>query len=91
MLKELSLRLAPETAYDSRRLSTRVSKELAADPQRIKRIDTVKRSIDARQRQVAVNLTLRVHLDEIDDTAGRFEKNQLRTKNRQNNYFRKKS
>ena len=73
MLKELSLRLAPETAYDSRRLSTRVSKELAADPQRIKRIDTVKRSIDARQRQVAVNLTLRVHLDEIDDTAGRFE------------------
>ena len=49
MLKELSLRLAPETAYDSRRLSTRVSKELAADPQRIKRIDTVKRSIDARQ------------------------------------------
>ncbi len=70
MLKELSLRLAPETAYDSERLAQRIAKELATDRRRIKRIDTIKRSIDARQRQIAVNLTLRVHIDEVDEKVG---------------------
>lgn len=69
MLKELQLRLRPEVAADPLRLSIEVSTILDTDVNRIKRIDFVKRSIDARQRQIIVNATLRVHIDEIDESA----------------------
>ncbi|MDE6164809.1 MAG: FAD-dependent monooxygenase, partial [Muribaculaceae bacterium] len=42
-----------------------VSTALGVDINRIRQIDVVKRSIDARQRRVMVNLSIRVHLDEI--------------------------
>ncbi|MDE5568453.1 MAG: FAD-binding protein, partial [Muribaculaceae bacterium] len=67
MLKELTLRVAPETAYEPQKLNERVAKELHVDRNRIKRVDIMKRSIDARQRQVVINLSLRVHLDNIDE------------------------
>lgn len=73
MLRELnSLRLTPETAYEPLRLNACISTALGVDINRIRQVDIVKRSIDARQRQVMVNLSVRVHLDEItpvDDSA----------------------
>ncbi|MDE6503983.1 MAG: FAD-dependent monooxygenase [Muribaculaceae bacterium] len=66
MLRELSsLRLSPETAFEPLRLNAYVSTALGVDINRIRQIDVVKRSIDARQRRVMVNLSIRVHLDEI--------------------------
>lgn len=73
MLKELTLRVAPETAYETEKLAQRVAKELHVDRSRVKRVDIMKRSIDARQRQVVINLSLRVHLDTIDEQVIDFE------------------
>lgn len=67
MLKEVSLRVAPETAYEAGRLAARCAKEIGIDRSRLKRVDIIKRSIDARQRQVVVNLIARVHIDNIDE------------------------
>ena len=65
MLKQLQLRLKPEVAGDSLRLQIEVSTMLNLDVNRIKQIDVNRRSIDARQRQVMVNVALTVHIDEI--------------------------
>lgn len=66
MLRELSsLRLSPETAFEPLRLNAYISTALGVDINRIRQIDIVKRSIDARQRRVMVNLSVRVHIDEI--------------------------
>lgn len=68
MLKEISLRLTPEIAYEPERLADNVAHELKVDRRRIVRLDMLRRSIDARQRQVYVNLTLRVHIDAVDNS-----------------------
>ena len=73
MLKELSLRVSPETAYEPEKLSSRVAKELNVDRNRVKRVDIMKRSIDARQRQVVINLVVRAHIDKIDEHVTDFE------------------
>lgn len=65
MLKQLQLRIKPEVAYQDLPLTIEVSTLLNIDVNRIKRIDITKRSLDARQRQVMVNLTVNVHIDEI--------------------------
>lgn len=69
MTKTLQLRLKPEQAYDELRLKIEVSTALDVDVNRIKRVDITRRSIDARQRQIMANLTVNVHLDEIDAQA----------------------
>ncbi len=69
MTEELQLRLTPEVAYEPMRLNLAVSSKLDIDINRIKRVDILKRSIDARQRQVMINLTLRVHIDNVDTEA----------------------
>ena len=58
MLKDITLRVTPDIAYENERLAQQVARELKLDRKRIKRIDPVKRSIDARQRQIMVNLSL---------------------------------
>lgn len=69
MTKGLSLRLTPQTAYDPQRLKARVAQTLGLPASRIACIDIRRRSIDARQRQVMVNLTLVIHIDKIDRQA----------------------
>lgn len=69
MLKQLQLRVSPETASDSLRLSIEVSTLLDIDVNRIRRVDIVRRSIDARQRKVMVNLSVNVHIDSIEEEA----------------------
>lgn len=68
MLKELTLRLAPEIAYENQKLADHIAEELNIDSRRIKKIDLTRRSIDARQRRVMINLAVTVHIDEIDES-----------------------
>ena len=73
MSTSLQLRVLPQVAYDAANLRADVAQRLGVDPQQIHAIRTVKRSIDARQRQVMVNLTLEVFIDE-DPTTLSFER-----------------
>ena len=57
--------MKPETAYRELPLKIEVSTILDIDVNRIKRVDIIRRSIDARQRQVMVNLSVNVHIDQI--------------------------
>ncbi len=66
MTLQTQLRVKPEIAYQDLRLAIELSTKLDIDVNRIKRVDILKRSIDARQRQIMVNLTVRLHLDSID-------------------------
>lgn len=68
MTQEIILRLKPEVAYDNKRLHTYIAKELHLDPVRIVRVEIKRRSIDARQRQVYVNLTVICHIDNVDES-----------------------
>lgn len=72
MLKELDLRITPEIAYEPQRLKQTVAKSLSVAHQRVIKIDILRRSIDARQRQVMVNLKVRAHIDSIDETTSAF-------------------
>lgn len=59
------MRLAPEVAYVTLRLQAAASTRLGIDVNRIKAIRIRRRSIDARQRNVMVNLSLEVFIDEL--------------------------
>ena len=65
MIKELQLRVAPEIAYEKLRLIETISTQLQVDANSIKRVQILKRSIDARQRNVYVNLTVKVYINEV--------------------------
>jgi len=64
MKHQLQLRLKPETAFDALRLKIHVSTELNIDVNSITEVRVLRRSIDARQRQVMVNLTVDVYQNE---------------------------
>lgn len=64
MVHNLTLRLKPETAYDSTRLRIYISTILNIDVNTICDIVIAKRSIDARQKQVMINLTVNVYVGE---------------------------
>ncbi len=64
MRHQLQLRLTPEVAYEPLRLLAHVSTQLNVDINRISSVTPCRRSIDARQRQVMVNLHVAVSVDE---------------------------
>lgn len=64
MRTQLQLRVSPEVAFEPMRLRAEVSTRLSCDANRITGITPRKRSIDARQRRVMVNLDLIVTVDE---------------------------
>lgn len=65
MTRQLQLRLKPEIAYDADRLLKYICGQLATAPGDITDYRIVRRSIDARQRQVMVNLTVNVYIGEV--------------------------
>ena len=67
MLKELDIKTDPRTAAIPDLLEKLAAKKLGVSEQRIKGVDIVRRSIDARQKQIWVNLRLLVHLDKLTD------------------------
>ncbi len=64
MVKEVQLRVEPQFAYNEQALKQTVSRQCAVDVRTITAVHTLKRSIDARQRTIFVNLTLRVFINE---------------------------
>ncbi len=69
MIKELQLRLPPEQAAEEQKMVAHIARELAIDRRSITAIRVLRRSIDARQRMICVNMTVRVYINEEPDTA----------------------
>ena len=64
MIKELQLRILPEEAVNEQSLRGVVCRKLGEKPDAIKAVRILKRSIDARQRVIYVNVGLRVFIHE---------------------------
>lgn len=65
MTEILELRVDPRTAHENMLLMAAVSTKLGIDANRIKHITVTRRSIDARQRNVMVNLSVKAYIDEM--------------------------
>ena len=64
MIQELQLRVNPRTAASMSNIAQHLAKHHDIPAQSIQGIRVLKRSIDARQRNVVVNLKVRVYIDE---------------------------
>ena len=64
VIKELSLRILPEEAANEASLRRVVCRETGEKPETIRAVRVLKRSIDARQHTVWVNVTVRAFIDE---------------------------
>ena len=64
MQKVLSFQTDPETAASPPLLQREVARELRISPSEIRHVEIEKRSIDARQRQVKINLKVTVYVGE---------------------------
>ncbi len=64
MQKELQLRTDPKTAGEPELLKAYIGKTTELDPGDINHVEILRRSIDARQRQVKLNLKVRVYVNE---------------------------
>lgn len=67
MYTELTLRIRPEDAANFDVLRHEVSRYMKMDPGRVKHVDVIRRSVDARQRTVFLNLLLGIHIDRIEE------------------------
>lgn len=72
MQKEYQIRVRPEIAYQTSQLAKYLSREKGIALSSLRHVAIVRRSIDARQRQVYVNLTVRAYIDE-EPAAASFE------------------
>lgn len=67
MVVEYQLRVLPEQAYSEQSLKRYLAREKGKDERTIQAIRVLKKSIDARQRTVYVNLTVRVYINEMPE------------------------
>jgi len=65
MIQEYQLRLLPVYASSEEKIADSVAREKGIDRRTISHVRVLKRSIDARQRTVFVNLTVRVYVNEM--------------------------
>lgn len=65
MIQEYQLRILPEIAAQEQTLKAYLGKEKGINPKEITSIRVLKRSIDARQRILYVNLKVRVYINEV--------------------------
>ena len=65
MIQEFQLRVLPEQAASEQSIKQYVAREKGLDARTIKAVRTLKRSIDARQRTIFVNLTVRIYINEL--------------------------
>ncbi len=64
MIKEIQVRVLPQVAQDEEKLIAQLAKSDKFDVRAVRAIRILKRSIDARQRQVMINLKVRVYINE---------------------------
>lgn len=67
MYKEIQIRIRPEAAGEENTLKRLAARQEGIQWERIVRVDVVRRSIDARQREVVFNLTLGLHIDQVEE------------------------
>ncbi len=67
MIEDLQLRVLPQVAVNGDELTRVAARERGVSPNRIKSLKILKRSVDARQRTVMVNIKVRIGIDEIAD------------------------
>ena len=65
MIQEYQIRVLPEQAANEQNIKLFISKDKGLDARTIKAIRVLKRSIDARQRTIFVNLKVRVYINEL--------------------------
>ena len=65
MIQEHQIRILPEQAANEQSIKLFISKDKGIDARTIKAIRVLKRSIDARQRTIYVNLKIRLYINEI--------------------------
>ncbi|NDW12193.1 FAD-binding protein [Bacteroides sp. 214] len=70
MIKEIQLRLLPQQAVSEQSIKNYLVQEQGAHAKSITAIRILKRSIDARQRTIFVNLTIRIYIDEQPSDPG---------------------
>lgn len=73
MQKEITIKVSPKEASSTESIKQILASQLDIQISEIKAVRIVKRSIDARQRNVFVNLTLIVYIDESEPET-QFEK-----------------
>lgn len=69
MTRDVQLILSPKEAANELLMRMKVSDSIGIDINRINRIDIIKKSVDARQRTIKINMTLRAHIDDVDATS----------------------
>lgn len=65
MIQSLSLRVAPHVAADEQQIIRTAADELAIDARTIYGVRIRRRSIDARQRNILINLTVELYINEL--------------------------
>ncbi|MGI6243211.1 MAG: NAD(P)/FAD-dependent oxidoreductase [Prevotella sp.] len=65
MIQEYQIRVLPHVAYHSQNIIQFIAKDKGIDARTINHIRVLKRSIDARQRTIYVNLKIRVYINEM--------------------------
>ena len=65
MIQEHQIRILPEQAANEQSIKLFISKDKGIDTRTIKAIRVLKRSIDARQRTIFVNLKVRLYINEL--------------------------
>lgn len=69
MYQDIDLRVTPEIAgQPDTRLKAEACREARIDPARVKGLKIVRRSIDARQRRVMVNVRVRLYIDALPES-----------------------
>lgn len=68
MVNEYQLRILPEQAASEQSLKTYISREKGLDIRTINAVRVLKKSIDARQRTIYVNVNVQVFINEVPET-----------------------
>lgn len=65
MVNEYQIRVLPQVAYNEQGLVDFLARDKGLDARTIQRVRVLRRSIDARQRTIYVNLSVRVYVNEL--------------------------
>ena len=65
MIKTVQIQVSPEQAQKKTLLKKKISHDFNIKKEEIKHIEIIKRSIDARQRNIKINLKLDIYINQI--------------------------
>lgn len=70
MIHEYNVRVLPQQAHNEEAIANYIARDKDINRKNIKKVRVLKRSIDARQRTIFVNLSLRVYVNELPSDEG---------------------